>query len=65
MNHHIIPTLLEDNPDFVIALVGINDVLNRCNKDQILKSIQKMYITYKNIHVNQVILSGINSEAAL
>ena len=25
MNHHIIPTLLEDNPDIVIVHAGIND----------------------------------------
>ena len=33
MNHHIIPTLLEDKPDIVIVNVGINDVLNRFNQD--------------------------------
>ena len=25
MNHHIMPTLLEDNPDIVIVHAGIND----------------------------------------
>ena len=39
MNHHIIPTLLEDKPDIVIVHVGINDVLNRCNQDPIIKII--------------------------
>ena len=29
MNHHIVPTLLEDKPNIVIVHVGINDVLNR------------------------------------
>ena len=40
MNHHIIPTLLEDKPDIVIVYVGTNDVLNR--SDQIIKNIQQM-----------------------
>ena len=40
MNHHIIPTLLEDKPDIVIVHVGINDVLNRFDQDQIIKNIQ-------------------------
>ena len=46
MNHHIIPTLLEDKPDIVTVYVGINDVLNRFDQDQIVKNIQQMiYIT--------------------
>ena len=57
MNHHIIPTLLEDKPDIVIVHVGINDVLNRFNQDQIIKNIQQMCITCKNFNVNQVIIS--------
>ena len=61
MNHHIIPTLLEDKPDIVIVHVGINDVLNRFDQDQIIENIQQMYITCKNFNVNQVIISGIVS----
>ena len=61
MNHHIIPTLLEEKPDIVIVHVGINDVLNRFDQDQIIKNIQQMYITCKNFNVNQVIISGIVS----
>ena len=61
MNHHIIPTLLEDKPDVVIVHVGINDVLNRFDQDQIIKNIQQIYITCKNFNVNQVIISGIVS----
>ena len=57
MNHHIIPTLLEDKPDIVIVHVGINDVLNRFNQDQIIKNIQQMCIACKNFNVNQVIIS--------
>ena len=57
MNHHIIPTLLEDKPDIVIVHVGINDLLNRFNQDQIIKNIQQMCITCKNFNVNQVIIS--------
>ena len=46
MNHHIIPTLLEDKPDIVTVYVGINDILNRFDQDQIIKNIQQMiYIT--------------------
>ena len=45
MNHHIIPTLLEDKLDIVIVHVGINDVLNRCNQDQIIKNMKQIYIT--------------------
>ena len=61
MNHHIISTLLEDKPDIVIVHVGINDVLNRFDQDQIIKNIQQIYITCKNFNVNQVIISGIVS----
>ena len=61
MNHHVIPTLLEDKPDIVIVHVGINDVLNRFDQDQIIENIQQMYITCKNFNVNQVIISGIVS----
>ena len=52
MNHH--PTLLEDKPDIVIVNVRINDVLNRCDQYQIIKNIQQIYITCKNINVNEV-----------
>ena len=45
MNHHTIPTLLEDKLDIVIVHVGINDVLNRCNQDQIIKNMKQIYIT--------------------
>ena len=61
MNHHITPTLLEDKPDVVIVHVGINDVLNRFNQNQIIKNIQQMCITCKNFNVNQFIISGIVS----
>ena len=59
INHHIIATLLEDKPDIVIVHVGINDVLNRFDQDQIIKNIQQIYITCKNFNVNQVIISRI------
>ena len=61
MNHHIIPTLLEDKPDIAIVHVGINDVLNRFDQDQIIKNIQQIYITCKNFNVNEVIILGIVS----
>ena len=53
MNHHIIPTLLQDKPDIIVH-VGINDVLNRFEQDQIIKNIQQMYITCKNFNANQL-----------
>ena len=56
INHHIIATLLEDKPDIVIVHVGINDILNRFDQDQIIKNIQQIYITCKNFNVNQVIV---------
>ena len=61
MNHHIIPTLLEDKPDIVFLYVGINGVLNRFDQDQIIKNIQEMQITCKNFNVSQVIILGIVS----
>ena len=61
MNHHIIPTLLEDKPDIVFLYVGINGVLNRFDQDQIIKNIQEMQITCKTFNVSQVIISGIVS----
>ena len=61
MNHHIIPTLLEDKPDIVILHVGINDVLNRFDQGQIIKNIQQMYITCKKFNVSEVIILGIVS----
>ena len=61
MNHHIILTLLEDKLDIVIVHVGINDVLNRFDQDQIIENIQQIYITCKNFNVNQVIILGIVS----
>ena len=61
MKHHIIPRLLEDKPDIVIVHVGINDVLNRFDQDQIIKNVQTIYITCKNFNVSQVIISGIVS----
>ena len=45
MNHHIIPTLLEDKPDIIIVHVGINDVLNRCNQGTIIKNIHFLDFT--------------------
>ena len=59
MNHYIIPTLLEDKPDIVIVHVGINDVLNRCDQDQMIKNIHQIYTTCKNFNVNKVIISSI------
>ena len=61
MNHYIIPVLLEEKPDIVIVHVGLNDVLNRFDQEQIIKNIQQIYITCKNFNVNQVIISGIVS----
>ena len=58
---YIIPTILEDKPDIVIVHVGTNDVMNRFDEDQIIKNIQQIYITCKNLNVNQVIISGIVS----
>ena len=59
--HHIIPKLLEDKPDIFIVHVGINDIVHRCDQDQIIKKIQQISITCKNFNVNQVIISGIVS----
>ena len=59
--HHIIPKLLEDKPDIFIVHVGINDILHRCDQDQIINKIQQISITCKNFNVNQVIISGIVS----
>ena len=59
MNHHVIPTLLEDKPDIVFLYVGINGVLNRFDQDQIIKNIQEMHITCKKFNVSRVIISGI------
>ena len=61
MNHHIIPTLLEDKPDIIIVHVGINDRLNRFHQGQIIKNVQQVYVTCKNFNVNQVIILGILS----
>ena len=61
MNHHMIPTLLEDKPNIIIVHVAINGVLNRCDQDQIIKNIQQICITWKNSNVNQVIIPGIVS----
>ena len=47
MNHHIILTLLEDKPDIVIVHVGINDVRNRFDQDQIIKN-QILHLFWKN-----------------
>ena len=59
MDHHTVPTLLEEKPDIVILHAGINNVLNRSDQDQIIKNIQQIYITCKNLDVDQVIISGI------
>ena len=37
VNHHIIPTLLEDKSDIITVHVGINDVLNRYTKTKLTK----------------------------
>ena len=60
INHHIIPILPEDKLD-IVAHVGINDVLNRFDQDQIIKNIQQKYITCKTFNVNQVIILDIVS----
>ena len=54
-------TIVYRKPHVVIVHVGINDVLNRSDQDQIIKYIQQIYITCKNFNVNQVIISGIVS----
>ena len=36
MNHHIIPTLIEDKPNIVLVHVRIYGVLNRFDQDQTL-----------------------------
>ena len=61
MNYYVILELLEDKPDIVIVHVGTNDVLNRCDQDQIIKNMQQIYITCKKINVNQVTILGIFS----
>ena len=36
LNHHIIPTLSEDKPDTVIIHVGVNDIMNRTDRDDFI-----------------------------
>ena len=61
MRHQIIPMLQEDKSGTVVTYIGINDKLNRCNRDLIIKNIQQIYITCKNSNVNLIIIFGIIS----
>ena len=59
LNHHILPTLREDKPDIVLVHVGINDLLNRCHHDDIVRNIQGISNTCKEYGVKDVIISGL------
>ena len=59
LNHQILPTLYEDQPDAAIIHVGINDILNGIDVNYIVNEIGKVGITCKQNGVNDVIISGV------
>ena len=59
LNHHILPTLHEDQPDSVIIHVGINDLLNDVAINDLISNTEKIGRTCVEKGVKDVIVSGI------
>ena len=48
LKHHIIQTLSEDKPDTVIIHVGVNDIMNGTDRDDLILQIGRIGLTCKN-----------------
>ena len=59
LNHNIIPTLSEDKPDTVIIHVGVNDIMKRIDRDDLILQISKIGFTCKNYGVANIIISSL------
>ena len=59
LNHNIIPTLSEDKPDTVIIHVGVNDIMKRIDRDDLILQISKIGFTYNNYGVANIIISSL------
>ena len=48
LNHYVLPKLSEDQPDAVIIHVGINDIINGTDHNDLVSQINNIALTCKN-----------------
>ena len=51
LNHQIIPALSEDKPVILVIHVGVNDIMNRTDSDDLILQIGRIGVTCKNYGV--------------
>ena len=51
--------LSKDKPDNVIIHVGVNDMMNGTDRDDLIPQIGRIGFTYKNYGVKKVIIPGL------
>ena len=59
LRHYIIPTLINDKPDETVIHVGMNDIINQANHEDIARSIINIGSDCKNNGVNKALISSI------
>ena len=55
LNHHTIPMLSKDKPNTAIIYVGVNDMMNRTDHNDLILQINRTGFTWKNYGVKNVI----------
>lgn len=59
LDHYIIPTLVDDNPDLVLLHVGTNDILNNANDTKLANNMINIGLNSKNDGANKFLISSI------
>ena len=57
LKHHIIPTLNEDKPYTLIIHVGVNDIMNGTDRDNLVVQSGRIGFTCKNYGIKNIISS--------
>ena len=59
LNYHIISTLSEDKPDNAVIHVGVNDMMNEIDRDDLILQIDRIGFTCKNYRVKNITISSL------
>ena len=59
MNHYIIHSLVDDNPDAVIIHEGTNNILNKFNHEDIARNIISIALNCRKYGVNDIAISSV------
>ena len=59
LNHHVVPSLIDDKPQAVIIHCGTNDLQSSLSEEEIASQIINVGVTCKTHEVSKVVVSGI------